>query len=231
MKNYILVLSVLAPLLLLSCQSGRLEIVNVEGGLVEGSVEDGIHVFKGIPFAAPPVGDLRWKAPLPVLPWEGVRKADTFAPACPQPSNPASGMETSEDCLYLNVWTPAQASGEKFPVMVWIYGGGFSSGATSLPIYPAESVEAYQQEIRGRFGPFADRVLEAYPARTIEETYTSAADIFRETVFAWPSYAWAQLQSATGKSDGKHTAPAIPLFCCSAIRRSAWSNPIGISSC
>ena len=107
--------------------------IRVEGGLVEGTVEQGITVYKGIPFAAPPVGNLRWRPPQPVKSWEGVRKADKYAPACPQvqfdiPLLPK--VETSEDCLYLNVWTPAQAAAENLPVMVWIYGGGFAMGST-----------------------------------------------------------------------------------------------------
>ncbi|MDR2809935.1 MAG: carboxylesterase family protein [Tannerellaceae bacterium] len=405
MKHYILVLFVFITAFSFSCSKASLDVVRVEGGQVEGVVEEGIRVFRGIPFAAPPVGDLRWKAPQPVLPWDGILQADKFAAACPQMGFPvpnAPKLETSEDCLYLNVWTPAQKAGEKLPVMVWIYGGGFAMGATSSPIYsgeqlakmgvivvsvayrvgplgflahpelsaesanhvsgnyglldqiaglrwvqnniaafggdpakvtifgesagaisvsilcasplckglfsgaisesggsfgpvreergsdgiqplaaaertgmgfaermgaqsiaelrkvspdewqqdpgaqmggfwpnvdgyviaddqyklyeqgrfndinvvigtnsdegsmfsrPAASVEEYQQGVRERFGLFADRILEAYPAGTIEETYYSASDIFRETAFAWPSYAWAQLQSAKGKSN------------------------------
>lgn len=112
--------------------------VRVEGGLVEGIVENGLAIYKGIPFAAPPVGDLRWRPPQPVKSWEGVLKAHFFAPACPQaqlaiPIFPA--VETSEDCLHLNVWTPAASQQESLPVMVWIYGGGFAMGATSTPFY------------------------------------------------------------------------------------------------
>jgi para-nitrobenzyl esterase len=404
MKNYILVLAVFATMSLFSCKSENLKSVKVEGGKIEGTIENGIHVFRGIPFAAPPVGDLRWKAPQPVKVWDGIRRADTFGPSCPQMAMiPGTNqLELSEDCLYLNVWTPAKAANEKLPVMVWIYGGGFAMGSASFPLYsgdelakrgvilvtityrvgalgflahpeltaespdkvsgnyglldqiaalkwvqknieafggdpakitifgesagaisvsmlcasplakglfsgaisesggsfgpvkgqrglngvqtlqaaeqdglafaqrmgaasiaelrqiapekwlsdpsaqmggfwpvadglvitddqyklyeqgkyndvnvligtnsdegsmfarPAESVEEYQKDIRERFGAFADRILEAYPAHTIEETYTSAADIFRETAFAWPTYAWANLQSATGKSN------------------------------
>jgi para-nitrobenzyl esterase len=385
-------------------RGNNLSIVKVENGELEGTIENGIHVFRGIPFAAPPVGDLRWKAPQPVKAWNGILKADKFGASCPQTTMiPGTNqLELSEDCLYLNVWTPAKTANEKLPVMVWIYGGGFAMGSASLPLYsgdeltkhgvilvtityrvgalgflahpeltaespdkvsgnyglldqiaalkwvhknieafggdpakvtifgesagaisvsmlcasplakglfsgaisesggsfgpvrairgadgiqslqaaeqsglafaqrfgassiaglrqiapekwlndpsaqmggfwpvvdgyvipddqyklyeqgryndvnvligtnsdegsmfarPAASVEEYRKGIRERFGTFADRVLEAYPANTIEETYTSAADIFRETGFAWPTYAWANLQSATGKSN------------------------------
>jgi para-nitrobenzyl esterase len=111
----------------------------VTGGEVAGVVKDGIASFKDVPFAAPPVGDLRWKAPQPLEPWKGVRKADTFGPAPIQDARLAlmfgGKSEFSEDCLYLNVWTPAKDPSERLPVMVWIYGGAFVMGMTSIPVY------------------------------------------------------------------------------------------------
>lgn len=114
--------------------------VRTQAGLVQGTVENGLTVYKGIPFAAPPVGDLRWRAPRPADKWTGVKVADKFAPACIQNQvmNKALGLEevpTSEDCLYLNVWTAAKSPNDHLAVMVWIYGGGFSIGATSLKQY------------------------------------------------------------------------------------------------
>ena len=109
--------------------------VAVTGGRIEGSERNGILAFKGIPFAAPPVGQLRWKAPQPVVPWEGVRKAAAFAPGPIQDFRSGMKAPLSEDCLYLNIWTGAQAADEKRPVMVWIYGGAFLSGMTSSPVY------------------------------------------------------------------------------------------------
>ena len=117
--------------------------VPVEGGRVQGIEETaGVAVFKGIPYAAPPVGELRWRDPQPVIPWGGVRKADSFGPiAMQKPQDPSSmyykefyssGLpEMSEDCLYLNVWAPEGSvgnAGAKLPVAMWIHGGAFSGG-------------------------------------------------------------------------------------------------------
>ncbi|HXX17793.1 MAG TPA: carboxylesterase family protein [Candidatus Acidoferrum sp.] len=119
--------------------------IRTQAGLVQGTVEDGITIYKGIPFAAPPVGDLRWRAPKPAASWTGVKNADKFAPACIQNqiANRALGIEeveTNEDCLYLNVWTPAKSRKDRLAVMVWIYGGGFSIGATSLKQYDGKNL-------------------------------------------------------------------------------------------
>jgi para-nitrobenzyl esterase len=122
----------------------QISTAKVIGGIVEGVVKDGIASFKGIPFAAPPVGELRWKPPQPVMPWKGVRKADGFGPAPIQDAGAMAVLDQlvklgllqpkfSENCLYLNVWTGAKKTNEKRPVMFWIHGGGFTRGmATDL---------------------------------------------------------------------------------------------------
>ena len=113
-------------------------VVTIDSGKVEGTVSDGVASWKGIPFAAPPVGDLRWRAPQPTARWGDVRAAAAYAADCmqlPFPSDAAPlGTQPSEDCLYLNVWKPANG-GAKLPVLVWIYGGGFGNGGSSPPTY------------------------------------------------------------------------------------------------
>jgi para-nitrobenzyl esterase len=113
-------------------------VVETESGSVQGMRVGNVTVFKGVPFAAPPVGDLRWRAPRQVDHWNGVKTATSFAPACMQKgvSMPGEVPPTiSEDCLYLNIWTPVIGSKEPRAVLVWIYGGGFTNGSASMPLY------------------------------------------------------------------------------------------------
>jgi para-nitrobenzyl esterase len=119
--------------------------VVTESGALSGISESGLSVYKGVPFAAPPVGDLRWRPPVLVAPWTGTRKADAFAPACMQDGVSMPGETppaVSEDCLYLNIWTPTQLkrgrkanAPDRLPVIVWIYGGGYINGSASMPLY------------------------------------------------------------------------------------------------
>ena len=124
--------------------------------------------FKGIPFAAPPVGDLRWKPPQPVTPWTGVRPATAYGSDCmqlPFPGDAAPlGTPPAEDCLVVNVWRPADAS-TKLPVMVWIYGGGFVNGGSSPAVYDGSQfakrgvvLVSFNYRV-GRFGFFAHPAL------------------------------------------------------------------------
>ncbi|MDN3580344.1 carboxylesterase/lipase family protein [Mucilaginibacter flavus] len=112
--------------------------VKVNEGLLQGTFENGITIYKGVPFAAPPIGELRWRAPQPTAKWNGVREANKFAPEPIQGGNSVAGK--SEDCLYLNVWSPAKSSDDKIPVLVWIYGGAFNFGGTAEPSYNGEKL-------------------------------------------------------------------------------------------
>jgi para-nitrobenzyl esterase len=141
----------IASLIVIAAVPSRAEPVRIDSGLIEGKdLGNGVEGWLGVPFAAPPVRELRWRAPQPVKAWDGVYHADRFAPMCLQPlrgrtMNHYFGNEAiSEDCLYLNVWAPtnaAQAAGaQKLPVIVWIYGGGFNVGSASMANYSGEGL-------------------------------------------------------------------------------------------
>jgi para-nitrobenzyl esterase len=150
------------------------EPVKIDSGLVSGTnaASSDIRAFKGIPYAAPPVGPLRWRPPQPVGHWDGVRKAEEFSPRCTQGVRGGRGgaappPSTSEDCLYLNVWTGAKSATERRPVIVFSYGGGFTSGAGSEPRYDGEALAkkgvvfvTYNYRL-GMFGYFAHPELTA----------------------------------------------------------------------
>lgn len=148
----------------------RLDAGRIRGELVsaEGTV---LRVFLGIPFAAPPVGVLRWRPPQAVTPWKDVRDARRLAPACPQAPGLSYGArfnDQSEDCLYLNVWTGAKQAGERRPVMVWIHGGGNIIGGAGTPIYDGRhlaSAGVVFVSIQYRLGPLG---YLAHPALTAE---------------------------------------------------------------
>ena len=118
--------------------------VKVQQGVLEGTLESGIKIFRGIPFADPPVGDLRWKAPQPVQPWTGVREAKKFGDD-PMQGNPFGDMgfnaeKKSEDCLYLNIWTPAKSASDGLPSVIYFNGGGLYAGSGSEPRYAGEAM-------------------------------------------------------------------------------------------
>ncbi len=160
--------------------------VRLDAGLIAGAetTRSGVRVFRGIPFAAPPVGDLRWRPPQPVAPWSGVRTAERFGNICIQP--PGRGRlniavlpespPMSEDCLYLNVWTPATNANDALPVMVYFFGGAFNEGAGSIPLYDGTRLAeqgAVLVTMNYRLGPFG---FFAHPALTADSGTNSSGN-------------------------------------------------------
>lgn len=146
--------------------------VTIAGGAINGTTTAGVTAFKGIPYAAAPVGDNRWRAPQPVTPWTGTRDAGTYGADCAQapfpPDSAPIRTQPAEDCLFANVWMPASARpGAKLPVMVWVHGGGFVNGGTSPAVYDGsafarDGVVLVSVNYRlGRFGFFAHPALAA----------------------------------------------------------------------
>jgi para-nitrobenzyl esterase len=161
-------------------------VLTADGPLLGTTSADGkIQVFRGIPFAAPPVGDLRWKAPEPVKAWKAVRLAENYGPSCMQhlsrsrPPWTAEYMtqnEDSEDCLYLNVWAPLSSANRKLPVFVWIFGGGFSEGSGEVPVYDGTELARTGMIVvtfNYRVGVFG---FLAHPELTAESTHHSSGN-------------------------------------------------------
>src|SRR5260370_15747482 len=139
MSNHNLLSALVAALatLLFPCSGAFALSIQTDSGFVEGVQDDDILVYRGIPFAAPPLGELRWREPQRAPSWSGVRPADRFSPVCMQTGTyppDAPPEPTSEDCLYLNIWTPDAGNAAALPVMVWIYGGGLENGSASTPL-------------------------------------------------------------------------------------------------
>lgn len=138
MNRLCAVLVLCAPVAALA--NGLDTLIKIDSGHVSGSGSD-VRSYKGIPYAAPPVGALRWKAPEPVKPWNGIRVSKVFSPACAQQTllqQPNADQRVSEDCLTINVWTPANRPDAKLPVLVWIHGGGFFAGSSGSSAYEGE---------------------------------------------------------------------------------------------
>ncbi|PSJ39728.1 carboxylesterase/lipase family protein [Allosphingosinicella deserti] len=166
-----LILAAVASLTAASALAAPLDVA-IDSGRIRGISENGVKSWKGIPFAAPPVGPLRWRAPEPVARWAGVKDATAYGHDCmqlPFPSDAAPlGTEPAEDCLVMNVWAPEKAApGRKLPVIVWIYGGGFVNGGSSPPTYTGANLAkqgvvfvSFNYRL-GRFGTFVHPQLTA----------------------------------------------------------------------
>lgn len=156
--------------------------VSVDGGKISGTTDGGLHIFKGVPFAAPPVGDLRWKPPQQVAAWDGVRACNEYGDACPQQPYPAGSMfarkpeKHSEDCLYLNVWTTKLDPEASQPVMVWIHGGGLTRGSGANTVYDGSNLArkgVVLVTINYRLGPFG---YLAHPELTKESSHEASGN-------------------------------------------------------
>jgi para-nitrobenzyl esterase len=203
-----------AGLLLCSVAHAQLrEPIKLDAGSLGNSTESspGIRAFKGIPFAAPPVGALRWREPQPVAKWNGVRDASKFGNVCIQPDGAARGPRglniavgpgspaQSEDCLYLNVWTGARAATERRPVMVYFFGGAFTEGAGSIPLYDGDALAkkgAVVVTMNYRLGPFGFFV---HPALTAESPHKASGNYGLADMVA--SLKWVQSNIAAFGGD------------------------------
>ena len=159
--------------------------VRTNSGTLEGITENGVSSFKGVPFAAPPVGDLRWRAPQLPEAWEGVRKANEFGASCmqvkagerlPWTREFMVQNQISEDCLYLNIWTPRVKAGANLPVIFYIHGGGFSEGSGAVEVYRGNNLAAKGAvvvTVNYRLGVFG---FFAHPELTAESDHHSSGE-------------------------------------------------------
>ncbi len=158
---------------------GNARSVSVETGTISGEESEGLTIYRGVPYAAPPLGTMRWRAPQPAPAWQGVRRADHFAPACMQTGVSMPGETppaVSEDCLYLNIWAPKKILNKGRPVLVWIHGGGFANGSASMPLYRGDRLAAkgiVVVTVAYRLGPFG---YLAYPELTRESPQRSSGN-------------------------------------------------------
>lgn len=166
--------------------------VSTVQGLLQGTAEQDLAIFRGVPYAAAPVGANRWRAPQPLPQWAGLRMAEEFGPRCVQ-GNFAPGAEqplTSEDCLYLNVWTPATEAEAELPVLVWIHGGGFFTGAGSAANYDGAALArkgAVVVTLNYRLGSFG---FFTHPALSAEDPHGSSGNYALLDMLA--ALAWVQ---------------------------------------
>ena len=153
--------------------------VHIESGAIQGVVENDLAIYKGIPYAVPPLGDLRWREPQPAKLWKGVRKATAFAPACIQTGVSMPGETppaVSEDCLYLNIWAPVRRASKGLPVLLWIHGGGYTNGSAAMPLYWGDRLAhkgIIVVTIAYRLGPLG---FLAHPELTAESKHHSSGN-------------------------------------------------------
>lgn len=174
-----MIMKVLWVVLLVQGSCAMANPVMTQSGPIQGEQHNGINVYRGIPFASPPVGALRWQEPVPVKPWTGVLNAKSFAPSCMQKGVSMPGETApviSEDCLYLNIWAPKNTKLTGLPVMVWIHGGAYKNGAASMKLYHGDQLARQGiifVSISYRLGVFG---FLAHPELTKESTNGSSGN-------------------------------------------------------
>ena len=218
--------------------SGAYAAVVTQSGAVEGVRDGTLSIYKGIPFAAPPIGPLRWQGPHPVAPWSGVRAAKSFAPACMQTGVSMPGETppvTSEDCLYVNVWTPAHDAGAKLPVIVWIYGGGFFNGSASMPLYWGDKLAqkgAVVVTFGYRVGPFGFLALPELSAESAHHASGNYGLMDQIAALEWVQHNVAQFGgdparvTIAGQSAG---AACVSILMASPLAKGLFARAIGES--
>ncbi|MCF0160472.1 MAG: carboxylesterase family protein [Bacteroidaceae bacterium] len=182
-KFYGMLIAAAAVISLQSCDEKKAEMtlqVQTQQGVLEGFEEDGVKKFFGVPFATPPTGDLRWKAPQPMTAWEGVREAKAFGNDPMQPNIFGDmnfrGPARSEDCLYLNIWTPAKSADEGLPILIYFNGGGLMAGSGSEPRYDGTALA--QNGVIGVTANYREGVFGflAHPELTAESSYKGSGN-------------------------------------------------------
>lgn len=230
--------SALLLILLLCDGAARAAPVLIESGAVQGVRMAGLTVYRGVAYATPPLGELRWREPQRLRPWSGVRKADKFAPACMQAGVSMPGETpppVSEDCLYLNIWTPATSADERLPVIVWLHGGGYINGSASMPLYRGDRLAhkgVIVVSVAYRLGPLGFLVL---PELTHESPHHSSGNYGLLDQIA--ALEWVQRNIAAFGGDPKRVTIAgqssgsisVSILMASPLARGLFQRAIGES--
>ncbi len=210
--------------------------VKIDSGLIAGKLlHNGVRAYLGVPYGAPPVGQLRFREPQPVTPWEGVYNADRFGPKCPQTQD-ITPEPMSEDCLYLNIWAPAGAKpGDKLPVILYFHGGGYTGNSGARPFYNGQTLASkgvIHVTMNFRLGPFAEF---ASPELTAESPYHSSGNLVRFDQFAAMKWIKRNIAAFGGDPDNltlmglSNGGVAVSYLMASGVTRGYYQRVVGLS--